>query len=133
MKLNALSGLTLLGISAAPSFAACPIPLVIKDGNGDGGTFTASTLADEVWEALTQLTDQSQPLALPHFVVQPSQPCDLVTCAEAYSVTRLMVTGYSGKLFQLYNGTSTLDIGISTNGVTADMTTVNFYSGLIMP
>lgn len=49
-------------------------------------------------------------------------PCDLVTCAEAYSVTRRMISSYSGPLFQLSNGSSTLDIGQTANGV-VDMTT----------
>lgn len=38
-------------------------------------------------------------------------PCDLVTCAEAYSLTRSMTTAYGGPLFQLYNGSGTLDVG----------------------
>lgn len=38
-------------------------------------------------------------------------PCDVVACAEAYSVTRAMKLSYTGPLFQLYNGSTTLDIG----------------------
>lgn len=37
--------------------------------------------------------------------------CDLTTCAEGYSVSRSTKASYSGPLFQLYNGSSTLDIG----------------------
>ncbi len=56
-------------------------------------------------------------------------PCDIVTCAEAYSVTRAMTAGYSGALFQLYNGSTTLDIG-QVNGK-VDMTTWStFCSGV---
>jgi hypothetical protein len=51
-----------------------------------------------------------------------SDPCNLVTCAEAYSVTRRMISSYSGALFQLHNGTTTLDIGQDANHK-ADMTT----------
>lgn len=38
-------------------------------------------------------------------------PCDLVTCSEAYSLVRAMRVGYTGPLFQLSNGTTTLDVG----------------------
>jgi hypothetical protein len=40
-------------------------------------------------------------------------PCDLVTCAEAYSVTRAMTRNYTGPLFQIVNVNTgvTLDIG----------------------
>jgi hypothetical protein len=57
-------------------------------------------------------------------------PCDLVTCAEAYSVTRAMKASYAGPLFQLFNGSTTLDIGQTANH-TADMTTWSaFCSGV---
>jgi hypothetical protein len=57
-------------------------------------------------------------------------PCDLITCAEAYSVTRAMKASYAGPLFQLYNGSTTLDIG-QTAAHVADMTTWSaFCSGV---
>lgn len=57
-------------------------------------------------------------------------PCDLVSCAEAYSVDRAMTTGYNGPLFQLYNGSSTLDIG-QTSQHQVDLTTWSaFCSGI---
>lgn len=49
-------------------------------------------------------------------------PCDIVACAEAYSVTRAMLSTYKGPLFQIYNGTTTLDIGQTASG-SADMST----------
>lgn len=53
-----------------------------------------------------------------------SGPCDYLVggCAEAYSLTHSMTRNYTGKLFQLYNGTTKLDIGQASNGST-DMTT----------
>ena len=60
-----------------------------------------------------------------------SGPCDYIVggCAEAYSLTHAVTRKYSGKLFQLYNGTTTLDIGQASNGST-DMTTWSaFCSG----
>lgn len=57
-------------------------------------------------------------------------PCDLVACAEAYSVTRAMTANYSGPLFQLYNGSTTLDVG-QTAQHTVDMSTwSSFCSGV---
>lgn len=41
-------------------------------------------------------------------------PCDIVTCAEAYSVSRAMTANYRGPLFQLYNGSATLDVGLNS-------------------
>src|ERR1019366_5699772 len=56
-------------------------------------------------------------------------PCDQVSCDEAYSVTRSLKASYSGPLFQLWNGSTTLDIG-QTNHI-ADMTTWSaFCSGV---
>ena len=55
-------------------------------------------------------------------------PCDLVTCAEAYSVARAMTTNYSGPLFQLYNGTTTKDVGQTTSHA-ADLTGVSSFCG----
>jgi hypothetical protein len=42
--------------------------------------------------------------------------CDHVACNVAPSMTHVLVHGYAGGLFQLYNGTTTLDVG-STNDV----------------
>jgi hypothetical protein len=57
-------------------------------------------------------------------------PCDVATCAEAFSVARAMTTTYSGPLFQLYNGSSTLDVG-QTGSHAANMTTWSaFCSGV---
>ena len=56
-------------------------------------------------------------------------PCDIVTCAEAYSMTRAMRKNYSGPLFQLYNGSSTLDIG-QVNHVVDMSTWSAFCSGV---
>lgn len=55
-------------------------------------------------------------------------PCDLVTCAEAYSVARAMTNNYSGPLFQLYNGTTTKDVG-QTGAHAADLTGVSTFCG----
>jgi hypothetical protein len=43
-------------------------------------------------------------------------PCDVIAggCGEAYSVDRAATSAYSGALFQLSNGSSTLDIGQTT-------------------
>lgn len=59
-----------------------------------------------------------------------SGPCDVIAhgCAEAYSVTRAMTVNYSGPLFQLYNGTATLDIGQTSNH-TANMSTWAAFCG----
>jgi hypothetical protein len=59
-----------------------------------------------------------------------SGPCDVITggCAEAYSVTRAMTSAYSGPLFQIYNGTTTLDI-VQTSGRAANMTTWSAFCG----
>jgi hypothetical protein len=58
-------------------------------------------------------------------------PCDVVVCAEAYSMTRAMKNSYVGPLFQLYNGTATLDIGQVPSTRKADMTTWSaFCSGV---
>ena len=56
-------------------------------------------------------------------------PCDQVTggCAEAYSMTRAMTKAYTGNLFQLYNGTTTLDVGMK-NGL-VDMSTWSSFCG----
>lgn len=55
-------------------------------------------------------------------------PCDLLTCAEAHSVTRSLTVNYSGPLFQLYNGSSTLDIG-QTAGHKVDLSTWSAFCG----
>ena len=56
-------------------------------------------------------------------------PCDVVTCAETFSVARAMTIAYTGPLFQLYNGIATLDIGQANHK--ADMTTWSaFCSGV---
>lgn len=55
-------------------------------------------------------------------------PCDLVTCAEAYSVDRAMTVNYSGPLFQLWNGTTTKDVG-QTILRAADLTGVSSFCG----
>ena len=51
-------------------------------------------------------------------------PCDVIAggCAEAYSVTRAMAVAYTGPLFQISNGVSTLDIG-QTSGHIVDLST----------
>lgn len=56
-------------------------------------------------------------------------PCDLTACAEAWSVTRAMTTSYTGPLFQLYNGVTTLDIGQNPTTRSADMTTWSAFCG----
>lgn len=60
-----------------------------------------------------------------------TEPCDLIiSCGEAWSVTRGMISSYNGPLFQLYNGTTTLDIGMNASR-TVDMTTWSaFCSGV---
>jgi Alpha-L-arabinofuranosidase B, catalytic len=57
-------------------------------------------------------------------------PCDAIStgCAEAWSVTRAETISYSGPLFQLYNGSTTLDIG-QTSAHVADMTTWSAFCG----
>ena len=60
-----------------------------------------------------------------------SLPCDPVICAEAYSVTRTMTTNYAGPLFQLYNGSTTLDIG-QINGAVDLSTWSAFCSGQVV-
>lgn len=55
-------------------------------------------------------------------------PCDLTTCAETYSVDRAMKNSYSGPLFQLYNGTTTMDVGQTTSRA-ADITGVSTFCG----
>jgi alpha-L-arabinofuranosidase B-like protein len=56
-------------------------------------------------------------------------PCDVISggCAEAYSVTRAMTASYSGPLFQLSNGSSTLDIGQVNHS--ADLSTWSAFCG----
>ena len=54
-------------------------------------------------------------------------PCDVVTCAEAWSMTRAMTKNYNGPLFQLFNGTTTLDIGQINHVV--DMSTWSAFCG----
>src|SRR5215469_13605631 len=58
-------------------------------------------------------------------------PCDLVTCAEAYSVARAMARSYTGPLFQLVNVNTgiTLDIGQSTQKKANTSTWLTFCSG----
>ena len=58
--------------------------------------------------------------------------CSVISggCVEAYSVTHRLVSGYTGPLFQLNNGTSTLDVG-QTAGDQADLSTWSaFCSGV---
>lgn len=43
--------------------------------------------------------------------------CDLAPCDVAYSVTRSPTRSYSGPLFKLWNGTTTLDVGQDSNHV----------------
>jgi hypothetical protein len=60
-------------------------------------------------------------------------PCDVgsVSCGEAHSVTRAMKASYNGPLFQLNNGTTTLDIGQDPVTRKTDMTTWSaFCSGV---
>jgi hypothetical protein len=58
-------------------------------------------------------------------------PCDLVTCAEAYSVTRAMKRNYTGPLFQLVNVNTgvTLDIEQTTQKKADTSTWSRFCSG----
>lgn len=62
-------------------------------------------------------------------VFSGSGPCDVITggCAEAWSVTRRVISSYAGPLLRLSRGTSTLDIG-QVNGV-ADMSTWSAFCG----
>jgi hypothetical protein len=65
-----------------------------------------------------------------HGVPPPAStpPCDIVTCAEAHSITRAMTASYHGPLFQITkSGGATLDIG-QVNGV-ADMSTWSAFCG----
>jgi hypothetical protein len=57
-------------------------------------------------------------------------PCDVITggCAEAYGVDRAATSTYSGALFQLSNGSSTLDIG-QTSGHVVNLTTWAAFCG----
>jgi Alpha-L-arabinofuranosidase B, catalytic len=57
-------------------------------------------------------------------------PCDVITsgCAEAYSVTRAMASKYTRPLFQLYNGTTTIDIK-QTSSHTPNMSTWSTFCG----
>ena len=64
---------------------------------------------------------------------QPGSPsynglCNKVHCDEAYSMTRAMARNYNGPLFQLWNGTTTLDVGQASNR-TVDMTTWSAFCG----
>jgi hypothetical protein len=82
--------------------------------------FTAASLETAVVTATSGLLSLSR---------TDGPPCGLVRCAEAYSVTRKMNANYSGPLFQLYNGSTTLDIGQS--GGSVDMSTWSaFCSGV---
>lgn len=63
----------------------------------------------------------------------PSAPAPMCTaisggCAEAWGLSEAPATSYSGPLFQLSNGVSTLDVGQTTNNK-ADMTTWSAFCG----
>lgn len=55
-------------------------------------------------------------------------PCDLVTCVEAYSVDRAMTVNYSGPLFQLWNGSTLMNVGQTTSRA-VDLTGVSSFCG----
>lgn len=55
--------------------------------------------------------------------------CDLVTCAVAHSVTRSAKAGYTGNLFRLYNGSTTLDIGQVARIHSVDLSTYRNFCG----
>lgn len=58
-------------------------------------------------------------------------PCDIVTCAEAHSLTRAMTASYHGPLFQISkSGGSTLDIGQTATG-NADMATWSAFCSAV--
>lgn len=76
------------------------------------------------------------PTSGPYKTTQPASPavgpCDLVICAESYSVTRAMSGNYKGPLFQLVrvSDSAVLTIGQTVSGA-ADMTTWStFCSGV---
>ena len=72
--------------------------------------FVALSLANPA-SSFWQSRDSNYNLAIASVVY--AGPCDVATggCAAAYSVTRSMRSAYAGSLFQLSNGSSTLDVG----------------------
>lgn len=62
----------------------------------------------------------------------PAPMCSVIAggCAEAWGMSEAAVHGYSGPLFQLYNGSTTLDIGqVGGGNFKADMTTWSAFCG----
>lgn len=50
-----------------------------------------------------------------------SGPCDIVSCAEAYSVTRAMKASYTGNLFQLVRNSDSTTLNVGQVGHVVDM------------
>lgn len=88
------------------------------------------------WLLLALLFCLSHPAAawFPHGASTTSAPaytgpCDIVTCPTAHSVTRSLRSAYTGPLFQLYNGVTTLDVGQVARTHAVDLSTYgNFCS-----
>lgn len=136
-----VTGVTALNTSVLPTINA---GLAVTDANIAIGGAPAGGLAyligtgagsvNATWSNLTSGTYAGATVStfVPYTAVAAGAGniCDQFTsgCSECYDLDEACNTSYSGPLFQLYNGTTTLDIG-QTGSHTVDLSTWSAFCG----